>query len=401
MTSRALIIPVLVLLAAVTPLRGGEAWEWMLSGEVGAEVRAFFDVPQFAGQFDGGQGSIVLAPEFGWRSGSRRHQFILSPFARIDDRDGERTHFDLREAYYFYAGDRIEVLAGFNQVFWGVTESRHLVDVINQRDAVEDIDEEDKLGQPMINLAMQLDWGRIDVFALTGFRERTFPGRAGRLRPPLPIDDNASRYESGAGPGRIDWAARWSHFLGDWDVGVHLFHGTGREPRLELDLQEGRIVPVYGVITQGGIDLQYTKDAWLWKFEGLARSGQGRTFGATVAGIEYTLYQLGGSAADLGLLFEYLYDGRDETAFPTIYNDDVFLGARLGFNDVQDSAILLGAVVDTTDRSVAAFLEAGRRLGHHLTFAFEGRFFLDVDAANELAIVQNDSFAALWLSWNL
>ncbi len=391
----------LILFALASPVRAGEEWQWTLSGSVGVEGRLFFDDPRFPGQFDGAQPSAILAPELRWRSGDRRHQFKLSPFGRIDGRDDERTHFDLREAYYLYVGERVEVLAGFNQVFWGVTESRHLVDIINQRDAIEDVDEEDKLGQPMINLATQLDWGRIDLYALTGFRERTFAGPDGRLRPPLPVDGDAAIYQSGAGDDRLDWALRWSHYLGDWDIGAHLFHGTGREPRLLADPQRQRLIPFYGVITQGGIDLQYTKNAWLLKFEGLTRSGQGNTFGATVAGFEYTLYQVGSSAADLGLLFEYLYDGRDDDAFPTIYDDDVFVGARLAFNDVQDSAVLLGAVIDNDDRSIAAFLEAERRLGRSFTFEFEGRFFLNADPAGDLAFVQNDSFAALRLSWNL
>ena len=65
--------------------------------------------------------------------------------------------------------------------------------------------------------------------------------------------------------------------------------------------------------------------------------------------------KLGSSAADLGLLFEFLYDGRDQTTFPTIYDNDVFLGARLAFNDVQDSSILLGAVIENQDDPVAKF----------------------------------------------
>ena len=42
---------------------------------------------------------------------------------------------------------------GVRRVFWGVAESNHLVDVINQTDAIENPDQEDKLGQPMLNLA--------------------------------------------------------------------------------------------------------------------------------------------------------------------------------------------------------------------------------------------------------
>ena len=63
------------------------------------------------------------------------------------------------------------------QSLLGVTESRHLVDVLNQVDGVEDIDEEDRLGQPMINISTQRDWGSVDLFVLPGFRERTFAGQ--------------------------------------------------------------------------------------------------------------------------------------------------------------------------------------------------------------------------------
>ena len=81
-------------------------------------------------------------------------------FARADSQDDERSHADLREAYWGYESDDWDVIIGVNKVFWGVTESRHLVDVINQTDLVEDIDQEDKLGQPMINIATQRNWGQ-------------------------------------------------------------------------------------------------------------------------------------------------------------------------------------------------------------------------------------------------
>ena len=396
---RCAVITVILLLAAI-PVQA-ESGEWSLSGSVGVEFRNFPDEPQFVDQFDGTQSSAILTPELRWRSDDRSHQFKITPFVRLDGRDDERTHFDLREAYYRHVGSQWELLLGLNQVFWGVTESRHLVDVINQKDAVEDIDEEDKLGQPMINLAFQRDWGRLDLYALLGFRERTFPGSDGRLRPPFPVDENASRFESGAGNDRLDLAVRWSHFLGDWDVGVHLFHGTGREPRLLTDPARQRFIPFYEVTNQAGLDLQYTKEAWLWKLEALVRDGQGSTFGAGVAGFEYTFYQVGKSAADIGLLAEYLYDGRDDDAPPTIFDNDIFIGTRLAFNDVQDSAILLGAVIDNSDQSVAAFFEAGRRFGQHITLELEGRFFLDVDLSGDLGFLENDSFVTVRASWNL
>ena len=374
------------------------AGEWDTSGSAGLELRWFTEDPQFPGQLDGSQASLILSPEWEWDSEEGRHQLGLAPFLRLDGQDDERTHFDLRQAYWRLVGNDWELLAGVNRVFWGVTESRHLVDVINQTDAVEDIDEEDKLGQPMVQLSLQRDWGRLEAYVLTGFRERTFAGRDGRPRTPLPVDDDLTSYESGAEQERIDLALRYSHYIGDWDIGAHAFSGTGREPRLLPAASGDRLMPFYDVIDQIGIDAQYTRGAWLWKLEAIGRRGQGDTFGAAVAGFEYTFYQVGKTASDIGLLAEYLHDGRDATAPVTAFDDDFFIGSRFALNDTQNTQLLAGAVVDSSDRSIAAFVEAERRIGARYKAELETRWFLNVDPANPLTSFEQDSFVALRFS---
>lgn len=387
-----------LLLALSVVIAPAEAGEWETSGSAGAELRWFTTGPAFPGQLDDGQASLVLGPEWQWDSRDRRHQLSFAPFVRLDARDEERTHFDLREGYWRYVADDWEVLAGVNKVFWGVTESRHLVDVVNQTDTVEDIDEEDKLGQPMIQVAAQRPWGRVEAFALLGFRERTFPGPDGRLRPPVAVDGTGARFESGAADRRLDLAFRYSHYVGNWDIGAHWFHGTDREPVLLQDSAGTRLTPFYRVIHQAGVDLQYTREAWLWKLEALVRKGQGRTFGAMVGGFEYTFYQVAGSAADVGLLAEYLYDDRTAAAPITAFDDDLFVGSRLALNDTQDTQVLAGAVVDRDDRSVSAFVEAERRIGSRYRIELETRWFLNVDRANALAVLARDDFVNLRFS---
>ena len=375
-----------------------------LSGSIGSEVRLFFEEPKFDGQFDdplaGIQPSLLAEPELSYDSQDRRHQFNLAPFLRLDARDGDRSHADLREGYWRYVDGDWEVLLGVNRVFWGVTESRHLVNVINQIDAVEDIDEEDFLGQPMVNLATQQDWGRFDLFVMPGFRERTFPGRNGRLRPGIPVDEDAAQYDSELARGHPDMALRYSHFFGDIDIGAYYFYGNGREPRLVPSRSGTRLEPRYDLIHQGGLDLQYTDEAWLWKLEAIVREGQGDTFGAVVAGVEYTFFQAFESDADLGLLAEFLYDGRDEDdAPPTAFDTDVFVGTRLALNDVQDSTALLGTIVDAEDGSTSLFFEAERRLGDSWKLELEVRAFLGIDNDNPANSFENDDFALLRLSY--
>ena len=67
-------------------------------------------------------------------------------------------------------------------VFWGVAESVHLVDIVNQADFKEDIDGEQKLGQPMAMFTLEDDQASLSLFALFGFRPRAFPEEQGRFR---------------------------------------------------------------------------------------------------------------------------------------------------------------------------------------------------------------------------
>jgi hypothetical protein len=279
-----------------------------------------------------------------------------------------------------------------------VTESRHLVDIINQTDLVENIDEEDKLGQPMLEVSTLQDFGEVRFYVLPGFRERTFPGRDGRFRGPFVVDTDNARYDSAAKDHRVDFAARYSNYFGDWDVGVSIFNGTSREPRFLPAATPGRLVPYYDVITQAGLDVQYTSDAWLWKFEGIVRSGQSHDFGAIVAGLEYTFYGVTVSGADLGMLVEYLYDGRDSNpslAPPTLTDNDVFVGSRYALNDIQDTQILAGGIIDIDNGSTAALLEASRRFGDNWIAEIEARVFLNADSADLLASFADDDSLTL------
>lgn len=383
------------------------AGEWEFGGEIAGEVRYFPIEPQFPGQFDHWQPSFSVLPDLRWESDNGKHQVVVIPFARIDAQDDERTHVDLREGYYRYISDNDwTLLIGAAKVFWGTAESRHLVDVINQVDGVEDIDEEDRLGQPMVKLSLLKNWGQLDLFILPGFRTRTFPGPDGRLRFALPVDTDREIFERDDRRGAVDYAARYSNYFGDWDVGLSVFHGTSREPRFTFAADGTALLPVYDRITQGGVDVQYTTGAWLWKGEAIVRSGHGDTFFAGVAGFEYTVYQLFGRAWDLGLLAEYLYDGRDEgfvaepfgltSASPfTPLQNDVFAGARLAFNDTQDSSVLAGVTVDADDQSLSMFIEAERRIGQNWTAELESRLFFNVDPGNLADAFRDDDFLTL------
>lgn len=386
-----------MLLIATPGAVAGQGLEWR--GQIAFEPRFFLRSPAYNGQMSGVQLSGFIEPELRWRSEDRNTELRLTPFLRLDARDDERTHADVREAYVQRTFGDVDMLFGISRVFWGVAEARHLVNIINQVDAVEDINEEDFLGQPMFRLGRQTDVGRFDVFLMPGFRARTFPGRAGRLRSPVVIDSDGALYESSKARRRPEFALRYSHFFGDLDLGLHVFHGTGREPERFTAADGGRkLVPHYNVITQVGADLQYTRDAWLWKFEGLIREGQGDTFAAAVAGVEYTIFQFAESNTDVGLLAEALYDGRDDDVFPTAMERDFFLGTRLTFNDVSGTNVLAGILWDLDEGPTFLRMEAGRRIGQDWKIEAEGSVFFEQDENDLMFPLRRDSFLTLRLS---
>ncbi len=189
-----------------------------LSGYVVVEGRLFLNDALFPDQ-KRDNASFAIQPEYyhEWESGS---SFTFVPFARVDSADPERTHFDVRELNYLYLEDNWELRVGAGKIFWGTTEFVHLVDIINQTDIVENIDGEDKLGQPMVHLSLPRDWGVVDMFLLPYFRKRTFPGKKGRLRAAVIVDTDQARYENTDEERHLDFAIRYSHTIGDWDVGI-------------------------------------------------------------------------------------------------------------------------------------------------------------------------------------
>ena len=331
-----------------------------LSGEVALEGRLFPGDALDGRQQDSGL-SVAFEPEFyhDWADGDQR--FVIVPFVRWDLEDSQRTHADLRELYWRRSFADADLYIGLRKVFWGVTESVHLIDVVNQSDLVENPDTEDKLGQPMVQITLLREWGTLDLFVMSGFRERTFAGSHGRLRPPLPIADDAVSYESDLDRWHPDMAVRWSQILGDYDLGVGHFYGTSREPRLEADLAAARprLIPHYDLLHQTSLDVQLTRGGWLAKLEAVHREGVDGGSNATVAGVEYTLVGVFGNA-DLGIVAEGQYDGRDAPMVP-FSDNDVAVGGRFTFNDTQDTDILAFTAIDIDNGSRFTSVETNRR----------------------------------------
>ena len=318
--------------------------------------------------------SFSFSPEIFQDNSNRIFHFKAK--LRKDSEDSGRNLNDIQELYLINILEDKEIKYGVSKEFWGVTETSHRVDIINQTDFTEGFDGEEKLGQPMIKISLERQWGLLDIYTLLGFRERNFSGKKGRLRLPLSINEKGSLYSSSSKNKRADFAVRWSNYYDDFDIAISHFSGTSREPRFLPSANKiNELVPVYEVIDQTGLEIQYLLDSLAIKGEVISRSGQGERFTAATYGFEYTQVGVFQTRIDLGWVVEFNHDDRLESS-PFV------VGTRFSFNDIYDSQILSGIIFNDKSKEVGFLLEASRRIGECCLLSLEGVYFDDTDEDN-------------------
>lgn len=384
--------------AAYRPLSGQDA---TLFGYAGAESRFFFSEPAYPGQPAHANLSVVAQPGGTFVLGERVVASGLVRF-RLDQSDPHRSYADLREAVVQFDHGPSTLRLGVNTVFWGTTESRHLVNIINQTDFLDGWDGDEKYGQLMGLLTHDLGrYGLLDVFLMSWFRPQRYPSGEGRPGVPVTIWYDRPIYESGQERWNVDWAARWSHALGQLDWALSYFRGTSRQPQLmsEESGSETVWVPRYDLIDQGGLELQWTRGAWLWKAESIVRIGQGPSFAAVTLGFEHTTFGAFGGDMDLGAILEYNYDARDNQTI-NIYDEDLFGALRLSLNDVQGTEVLVGALVDVQSGVTVGQLDASRRLTDRWALELTGRLFSAADDEDPVYWFRQDDYVQLLVEYH-
>jgi len=392
-------IALLVLILLLQPLASFADFEPNFieyKGEFSLSSRIFPESPLYSGQQHNNY-SLSIEPEV-YAEWSNNSNFVFKPFYRFDNEDSHRTHFDLREMQYSFYEDDWEANLGIGQVFWGVTESKNLVDIINQFDVVDDPLLKTKLGQPLFNVTLIRESGYFDFFILPYFRERTNPGKKGRLRIDPHFIKNSTKFEGGS-QWTPELSMRWSNSYNNYDISLHSFIGYSRAPSINIKIIDGVInyVPNYQRIRQIGGTLQNTLESTLLKLEWIAKDGEkdssfrrGGSF-SSVIGLEHTLFQSFGDNGDLGFLFEYNFDSRKDKS-PDVLQDDIFMAARFSLNDSQNTEILFGSIFDLDGDGQIYQLDFGQRLNDSLNLNVKGAIYQNGRLGSNLYILRQDSW---------
>ena len=241
---------------------------------------------------------------------------LIEPKYRYDHHDKERSLFDISQAYFLYFNDYSEFKVGKDKVFWGVTELKNLVDIINSPDDSSGEDKS-KLGQSLISYSyINEKIGFVDLIYMPLFHEPTKIGKRGRLRLNLPTQNYNTTYEGGAGRKVPSWAVKWQNSYGESDISLQFFRGTSRSSSTLPKLEDSQIKYFSGHerITQLGSFFQKIYGPIIFKFEGIKRNGQKNAkyerenFYSYITGFEYVITRVFDNVWDLNIFAEYSND---------------------------------------------------------------------------------------------
>ena len=316
--------------------------------------------------------------------------------ARGDQKDSGRRITEARQAYVRTPLAGFDFFLGNRQEFWGKTESKNVVDVINQSDASANEGKSAKLGAPSISAERYLDIGDLQLWYISGFREKTFNDSDAHPSGGLPL--NSADYARNNAKTADDYAARLSSFAGNWDLAGSVFYGTARNPILTVADDGSALNPYYALQKSIGLEAQYTGDVTLLKWESLHGTQSSlygnHDFSAAVAGIEYTFYGPFDSIWDIGLIGEIQHDDRPQAAA----NQFGVAGIRMIFNDIADSNMLFLASTDRkADQSFISF-EASRRINNYSSVKLNSQFYNARSSTASFSTLSDDDAVTLTLN---
>ena len=324
----------------------------------------------------------------------RDAKITISAIARYDEKDSERRYIDFQKLKYEQYFENYTLKIGNEIIFWGVNESFNIIDIINQSNLAEDMTGTKKLGQPLLSLAYDNNYGTIDLYLMPYFIERKFPSKNGRPRLALEVDQNSITYESSSKEQKLDFALRYSMVYDDYDIGIAHFHGNNRAPQLNINPSTLKFNPHYTTLSQTSLDIQATKGAWLYKLEALsAKDGNERHIGVA-GGFEYTFYGIRDSQSDLGLVIEYSFD--DRNSYP--FNNDSVAALRWTKNDINSTSLLAGMFIDMRGNSNRFIAEYEQRINNNIKLFIDATFNGSIDSQDFTYAFEEDSVFSIKLA---
>jgi hypothetical protein len=332
-------------------------------GEVSFEGRIF--LPDDDATTDDGAAGLFSRLEWSHAHGSWQERIRVT--GRIDAIDEERSRVVVEEAWLQYWRGRLKLRLGADIVNWTATEAFHPADVINARNLDSDLENYEKVGEPMLLMALSLfEDTSVELYVMPAYMSPILTSRRSRLRPVAAdavlggrvLVDRSGRYTSDVlGP---QAALRVRAVWGSADISVHaLEHMDRSQPLVVVDPDTDRLHAVFVSVRQVGATYSQVFGSLITKLEAsyrnfvrvrdTARFGSlpDRDHVTVAAGLEYGFVHDSGSESTLIAEAQAVFGLPERQRIEVNpFQRDLLLGYRFAFNDEDSKELRLSTIID-------------------------------------------------------
>ncbi len=282
--------------------------------------------------------------------------------ARADNYDPSRSIFFFEEAYVQYTNGGFGLTLGSQTITWSATEAFHPADIINSRNFDSNLENAEKIGEPMLTLAYAGGDSKISLMFMPMLIKPVLPAMSNRLsfsndfptlKPQL-INRNGKVAESEF---ETQYAARFEHTFSDADISLHYVDHIDRSTPI-IRITPFGVAPIYLPVKQIGGTFQMVAGDWVYKAEVGNRSYmsfENSAFGKlnipdhtqVAFGVEYGWAI--GSGAEIAWVLEgqhLLGITKEERAGISIFQNDILFGMRFALNDIYNQEYFISAIHD-------------------------------------------------------
>ena len=309
---------------------------------------------------------------------------VLRGFARLDAIDDTRNIVDLQEGYVGFTTDRFTLRIGSQIINWTATEAFHPADILNSRNLDSDIENQEKLGEPMVEFRLRVLKGEIGAYFMPvriapkvpveGSRLAVIPGGL-VVGDVLWVDRNGKPTEERFTP---QAAAHVTQTIGPADVSLHVVDYSDRHtPTFTQDTESGDIRATLHSVTQFGLTYVHVVGPLIMKVEAAKRIfrpvaedtgefdiDEVPDHEKAAVGLEYGWTTSAGHDATLVAEGQAVFESpRDERKDLDVFQGDVLVGYRHQFNDVNARELFLAFIADVeTPNEYVAALRYSQRI---------------------------------------
>ncbi|MCB0420992.1 MAG: hypothetical protein KDD61_08350 [Bdellovibrionales bacterium] len=368
-----------------------EPLEWNSKGEVVMEGRLFSDDDK-SHTVDSGLG---LSSRVEVSASGEVFKGKMSAFSRVDAKDQNRAVSYFEDTYLSWEFDNHFFLIGSQILNWSATEAFHPADIINSRNYDGNIENAEKMGEPMAQYTWTYDSGSLSFFYLPMVLSPNFPRSTNRLS----LLDNSlvggrsfwvtEDQEVTSAEFQPQYAVRWEMQFDTMDVALfYAQHVDRMQPVIVLDSQFV-VHPLFIPVNVIGLTFQQVLGSLVLKGEFTFRDFQdpftSPVYGAIeqqdhsqlAIGIDYGFSHSGGSESMFLLEGQY-YAGVDSDVRSQLgfFQNDLLLGYRWSANDEMGQELFLSVISDLErENETMANFHYSRRLSDVWRFKVGYRYF--------------------------